>query len=185
MLKIHHNTTKRADRAGLVIKVADDDQDSAVALRGTLVLSRGPDPKVVLDEALQQLNGGEQPKRSRKAQVDDNSEEAEVDEDEVDEADDSDGDEDEAELKSVVKPKYRKIYKPHDDSCGDSLHRKIENEFTEGDDFDWPRFIRFAKANGCWVGSYASLNNGMKMMNVRNRLSKKVRDKVEIDWNVR
>jgi hypothetical protein len=50
--------------------------------------------------------------------------------------------------------------------------------------FDFARFVKFAKANDCWVPAYGSLNHGMARMNVANRLRAKIRKKAEIDWNI-
>ncbi len=113
-------------------------------------------------------------------------EEAEIDPDfDIDGvADDEDDDEDDGEEggKSVVKAKYKAKYKPTKNRCGDELSHRMNEHCSREDDAGDQRINldalrKFAKANDCWVDSYASLksrtgtfNGGMAMMNVNNRL---------------
>jgi hypothetical protein len=195
-MKIHHNTVKRAARAGIQLVVSDDMVEAVHAERG--VLARCADPKDALDLALRELNGGSAPKRTRKAKspkkVREDSDDGEGGEDELSDEElglDGEGEEEDKETASVVKPKYRQKYRPHKHTCGDSLTQQIRREFMTKIDpdskkpkFDFARFVRFAKENDCWIGAYAQLNHGMARMNVANRLRAKVRKKAEINWNV-
>jgi hypothetical protein len=197
-MKVHHNTLKRAIRAGIEL-VVDGDMVNAVTHEGK-VLARHADPKEALETALRELNGGAAPKRVRKSKApkpsheDDAGDEDEGSEDELSDEelglDEGEGDE-EKESHSVVKPKYRKKYRPHRHTCGDGLTRQIAEAFMTKLDpdskkpkIDWPRFVKFAKANDCWVGAYASLNHGMARMNVANRLRARVKKGEEIIWNI-
>lgn len=193
-MKIHHNTTKRAVRAGIELVI---DGDMVNAIRNGVTLARHTDPKEALETALRELNGGTAPKRIRKpakarksVDADEGDEDGEFD---GEEAGDEEGDESDADQgKSVVKSKYRKKYQPHKATCGDSLTKQIAREFHTKVDpdskkpvFNWARFVRFAKANDVWVPAYNSLkNHGLARMSVANRLRAKIRKKVEIDWNV-
>src|SRR4249919_1185515 len=138
-MKIHHNTVKRAARAGIQLVVTDDMVEAVHAERG--VLARCADPKDALDLALRELNGGSAPKRTRKAKSpkkvredSDDGDDGEGDEGEDELSDEElglDGEEgeDEKETASVVKPKYRQKYRPHKHTCGDSLTQQIRREF--------------------------------------------------------
>jgi hypothetical protein len=206
-MRIHHNTTKRAVKAGIVLTV---EGDMVHATHDGRSLARDADPKKALETAIRELNGGALPsqrkprtakprKSSAPASVisDEDSDESMDDEGDLDSERglnvDEEGDEEaEKEQASVVKPKYRKKYRPHRHTCGDSLTKDIAEEFMEvvegskKPQLDFVRFVKFAKANDCWVGSYASLNHGMARMNVANRLRAKVRKdpKFKINWNV-
>jgi hypothetical protein len=199
-MKIHHQTTKRAVRAGIELVI---DGDMVNAVHNGRTLARSEDPKAALETALRELNGGAAPKRARKAKApksrpsheDDAGDEGEFDDDaEGDEDGEDEGEaegDEKGEGKSVVKRKYRTKYRPYKHTCGDSLTQQIAKEFmTKADPdskkpkFDWARFVRFAKENDCWVGAYAQLNHGLARMNVANRLRAKIRKEVEINWNV-
>jgi hypothetical protein len=150
----------------------------------------GQDGKAVLDAIEKAMKNGE---------VDDEGEaeaEAEARVEAEGEASDVEGDENvaedsvedaEPETRSVVKPKYRKRYLPHQDTNGDDLARELkEFLFVEGDDgelhLDVAHLQRFAKANDVWKDEYRHLNPGMQRMNCVNRLRAKVRKGHEIRW---
>lgn len=96
----------------------------------------------------------------------------------------------ESEGRSIVKAKYRAIYRPNRNTNGDDLAQQLRVYLEyEGEDgnmhIDADKLARFAKANDCWVESYASLANvGQQRMNVGNRLRAKVRKDPEyaIKW---
>ena len=195
-MRVHHNTTKRAVRAGIELVI---DGDMVNAIHNGRTLARHADPKEALETALRELNGGTAPKRVRKpskarksVDADEGDEDGEFDGEEAGDEEGEEGDESDADQgKSIVKQKYRKKYQPHKHTCGDSLTQQIRKEFmtkidpdTKKAKFDFARFVRFAKANGVWVPAYGSLNHGMARMNVANRLRAKIRKKAEIDWNV-
>lgn len=118
---------------------------------------------------------------------------------EAEEGDDDDSDADQS--KSIVKAKYKTLYKPHKDRSGDELSHKINEHVSREDEETGEMRIskdalrKFAQANGCWVASYGSLvsrtgswNAGMARMNVANRLRAKIRqakktgEEFKIDW---
>lgn len=110
---------------------------------------------------------------------------------EIEGQDDAEGDDEEGETKSIVKPKYRALYRPHKNTNGDGLAAQLRDYLTYEDDetgetrIDGALLKRFAVANGCWVESYSSLKNvGMRRMNCANRLRAKLRKDPEfkIDW---
>lgn len=85
--------------------------------------------------------------------------------------------------RSIVKRHYRRLYAPNDRSCGDTMARDLRDHlFPDGETLDFARLVRFAKANDCWVDSYARLNPGQVRMNVGNRLRAKVKKGHEIAW---
>lgn len=96
----------------------------------------------------------------------------------------------ESEGRSIIKSKYRQIYRPHHNTNGDDLAQQLrEYLVTEDQDgeerIDVELLVRFAKANDCWVESYSSLpNTGMMRLNIGNRLRAKVRKDPEyaIKW---
>lgn len=120
---------------------------------------------------------------------------------EVDEEADEDSDADQG--KSIVKSKYKQLYKPHKDKSGDDLSFRINDHVSREDDagelkIDLDALRTFAKANDCWVPSYASFrsrtggwNAGMARMNVANRLRARLRRiakeqdrKIDIDKDI-
>lgn len=109
-------------------------------------------------------------------------------------------DDGEAQSKSIVKAKYRALYKPHKDRSGDDLSHTINKHVSREDDagemkINLDALRKFAKANGVWVEAYASLRNrtggfngGMAIMNCNNRLRAKIRqakkagEEFQIKW---
>lgn len=104
---------------------------------------------------------------------------------ETDEPED-DGEE-ETGIKSVVKAKYKAKYKPTKNRCGDELSHRMNEHCSREDDagdmrIDLDALRKFAKANECWVESYASFksrtggwNGGFAMMNTNNRIRARLR----------
>lgn len=95
----------------------------------------------------------------------------------------------EAESRSIVKAKYRALYRPNHNTNGDDLAQQLRDYLTYDDDgedrIDAALLKRFAVANECWVESYSSLKNvGMRRMNIANRLRAKLRKdpKYKIEW---
>jgi len=134
----------------------------------------------------------EKPTKARRVSDEDADEDAESDEDHA-LADEGDEDADEGESKSVVKRKYKKMYRPHHDTNGDGLSDQIRDHVSKENEagemrIDPKALKRFAVANGVWKDSYASLNVGMQKMNVRNRLTGLIRAAArdnktfEINW---
>lgn len=110
-------------------------------------------------------------------------EEAEGDEDNAvaDEGDEGDEDgEEETESKSIVKRKYKKLYRPNKDTNGDGLSDQIRDHVSLENDagdkrIDVAALKRFAIANNVWQASYALLNVGQMKMNITNRLRGMIR----------
>jgi len=102
--------------------------------------------------------------------------------------------------RSIVKSKYKQLYKPHKDKSGDDLSFQINKHVSREDDagdmkINLDALRKFAKANGCWQEGYTNLksrtggwNAGMARMNVANRLRAKIRqakkaeEEFEIKW---
>lgn len=191
-MRVHHNTLKKATALGLVFAFhngeayvfrATDDQPQAKAL------SVAKDPKDALDLALLELNGAAKPKRKRVAKPKDEDDDSDPSDDELDEGEGDESEEGEEEGKTIVKAKYRKKYKSFKMTCGDSLAKRVREEFMTKKDpdtkrmkLDWTRFVQFAKQNGCWHPDYAKVNHGIARMSVINRLRRKIKAKETVIW---
>lgn len=90
--------------------------------------------------------------------------------------------------KSIVKRKYRAMYRPHHNTNGDELAQLMREhlEYVDESDeikIDAALLKRFAQANECWMPEYSKLNVGQQRMNVGNRLRAKVRkDDYKVKW---
>ncbi len=96
-------------------------------------------------------------------------------------------DDEEPEPKSVVKPKYKKAYQPHQHRCGDDLASRITAYVTyplkgKKTRIDLGKLQSLAEANGAWQDRYATINPGMRRMNIANRLRALERQGKEIVW---
>lgn len=82
--------------------------------------------------------------------------------------------------RSIVKRKYRVLYRPNRNTNGDELAQLMREHLEYQDEggemkIDVALLKRFAQANDCWVPVYAKLNAGQQRMNVGNRLRAKCR----------
>lgn len=190
MVRIHHNTLKKAKTFGIVLTLEDGD---VVATKDGVQLASGLQGNKVLDEAIAKLAPAKVVKPRKAVEPDDEAEEIEDDEaldeepveaEELTSEDDSDADQ----SKSVVKAKYKALYKPHKDKCGDDLskllnaHVTVRNAETGDKHVSKDLLRRFAVANDVWVPRYGQLinrvgtwNSGMAVMNCGNRLRAKIR----------
>ena len=212
MARIHHNTIKKAKTFKIELTLEDND---VVASKDGVRLASGPQGNKVLEQAITKLTGkpakgaavkmlmelGRKPKSKpvRKVEQDEELDEEETgdESDALAEEDDSDADQ----SRSVVKAKYKALYKPHKDKCGDDISKRVNAHVTVEDPETGDKRVslkalrQFATANSCWVPAYAQLisrtggwNSGMALMNVNNRLRAKIRrakkdgDKFEIQW---
>jgi len=104
--------------------------------------------------------------------------------DEIRLTDEEDEDEDEpSEGKSIVKRKYRVMYRPNRNTCGDDFARKLKDYlYPDGETLDLGRLRKLAECNDAWDARYMMLNSGQKRMNVGNRLRAKVKRGESIVW---
>lgn len=135
--------------------------DEIVAYQGNKVLGHGVPAKAVLELAI------------TKAQAAAKEEEEER----------------EANGRSIIRRKYKKLYRPHDMTCGDDLSTRLSG-FVQAKDpdtgeikVDRDRLRRVAELNGIWKPDYALLNSGQMRMTIGNRLRAKVRKGHEPKWN--
>lgn len=202
-MRIHHATTAKAKKFQITLTVEDNE---IVATGKTGVrLAAGLQGNKVLEDAITKQTGkvakgavkakvpnfeanhdaitkaiARKVKAKKAAKPAPHSEE----EAELDAEDESDADQ----SKSIVKAKYKQLYKPNKDKCGDPLSFEINAHVTVEDDETGEKRVSkkllraFAEANGCWVPAYGSFvsrtggwNSGMAVMNVGNRLRAKVR----------
>lgn len=175
MPAIHHATAKKAAKLGLELIVQPDETVVAAVINGA-VLATGINAKEALANAEAIIN----------EEHDNEEDEAEVDTQangsDVKESDDEEATDDEPVERSIVKRKYRKRYQPTNRSCGDELAKLVSAHIRDDDVINEDRLVRFAKANDCWIDSYATLNVGQRRMNVGNRLRAKVRKGHEVIW---
>src|SRR5712671_6280905 len=179
-MKIHHNTAKKARKAGIELTIVENE---IVASKNGATLASGLQGNIVLDQAIARLNGsltGQPGSRAKLAaafkgarglagsrktaeddEIEDNDEEIELGQDRSED----DDEDDRPEGASIVKRKYKQIYRPHHMTCGDDLARDISEHVFETVEIDGKEVTRvslaklrkFAKANECWVEGYASL----------------------------
>lgn len=190
MIRIHHNTAKRAAKFGITLTISENEVEAS---KDGHMLASSPQANKALDTAIAKLNGAaapvEQPKakarkaakKAKKARRPSRDEELEDGEDE------DEGDEEDA-SKSIVKRKYKKMYRPNRNTCGDELSSLITSHVRtlKGEDgklrVDPKKLVRFAKANDVWVPGYADLNVGQQRMNIGNRLRAKVEAGHDVVW---
>lgn len=198
-MKIHHATKAKAVKFRITLTV--EDNEVVATSKDGVRLAAGLQGNKVLEDAITKLTGKPAkgtpegktaakvaPKpvkaKKRKAKV------SMVDADEAgeepsDEGLDDDSDADQG--KSIVKAKYKAKYKPTKDKSGDELSFRVHDHVSREDDagelkINLDALRTFAKANECWVPSYASLksrtgawNGGMAVMNCNNRLRARLR----------
>lgn len=200
MAAIHHATLKRANMLGIELLL---DGASVIALLAGEEIARAYTGKEALAAAEAEIarhSADAKPKRARKPRDEDGEDEESEDEDEESEDEDDEagdeesedgegedeGEESPAASGSIVKPKYRKIYQPKQDSCGDTLADDMRDYLTVEEEgiksIDLRKLRRLADANGVWNPRYANLNAGQQRMNVGNRLRALVRNGREITW---
>ena len=206
-MRIHHATLAKAKKFKITLTI-EDNEVVATGPKGERLAS-GLQGNKVLEEAITKLTGkpakGAVPKKpavktlrgtkpapfveDEDEDEDEEGGEQETDEIEAEAADDSDADQG----RSIVKSKYKQLYKPHKDKSGDQLSFRINEHVSYEDDETGEMRVsldalrRFAEANKCWVETYSRLrsrtggwNAGMARMNVANRLRAKLR-KIEKD----
>lgn len=77
--------------------------------------------------------------------------------------------------KSIVYPKYKKVYAEHRDTCGDKMGIALKDATTTENAhgrecLDLKKLAGVAKANGLSLRPYSKLNNGQKRMVIGNKL---------------
>lgn len=89
-----------------------------------------------------------------------------------------------ARTKSIIKPEYVAKYRANGMTCGDAVSLGLARAFggAKKGEFDWGAFVAFAKANGAWNDRYLSLNNGSMKMTVSNNLRQKLKRGEVIKW---
>ncbi len=194
-IKIHHNTAKRAARFGVTLTVSENEVEAS---KDGCVLASAPQANVALDKAIAVIERSHnEDEEGYEPEGDDDFEgegqdDAEGDVDEEAGEDEEEG-EDEDSGHSIVKLKYKKIYRPFKQTCGDDLARRISTAIkvavtvvTKSGKtkkvmrIDPKRLQRLARMNGVWSDEYLKLNIGQARMNVGNRLRKLAKDGVEI-----
>lgn len=195
MTKIHHNTAKKAKAHGITLEI--DDHGEVVATIGSRRLASHLSGSICLEQAIAKLipgskspgTAGAAPKKPARKVAVENMSDDDFDEDSEpvgDETDDVEEDEN-PEGASIVKRVYKTRYKPHRNTCGDSLSDQIYQHVAREDEsgemrVDATLLRQFARANDCWVPAYASLNIGQQRMNIGNRLRAKVRKGHVVAW---
>jgi len=197
-IRIHHATAKKAKKYGITLEVIEN--EVVASFNGRSIMSAPSADRALAAtigklesaEAVRLVNGPkalwdtpvvEEVKSSSKRKA-----KPIVEEDESEDAEDGDEeDEPEDESRSVVKSKYRKLYRPTRNTCGDDLARLISGYVSVGKGklrkTDEAKLMAFAKRNGVWHPDYANINVGLRRMSIGNRLRRKVnKEKHEIIW---
>lgn len=190
-MRIHHATAAKARKFKITLTI-EENEVVATGPKGERLAS-GLQGNKVLEDAITKLTGKPakgvakaekkaKPAKAKKARKAKRHSEEEAEEDMEDEGGDEEG-----QSRSVVKAKYKALYKPHKNRSGDELSHRMNAHCSREDDdgevkINLDALRKFAKANGVWVEGYASLrsrvgtfNGGMAMMNVNNRLRAKLR----------
>lgn len=211
-MRIHHATVKKAAKFHITLTL--EENDIVATDRAGRRLASGPQGNKVLEEAITKVTGHPAkkvpvkrvhanfaPNQTPNMPFPDEDEEPSDEDLEVDAAVADEDESDADQSRSVVKARYKALYKPHKDKCGDEVSVRVNAHITRVDEETGERRVSlkalrsFASANGCWVPSYANLisrtggwNAGMAAMNVTNRLRAKIRqakkagEKFEIQW---
>ena len=199
-MKIHHNTLRRAASLGFTMTLTA----TALTIEGeiengvisTLTFPVDKSAKVALEEAVAaRAAHAPKPARARRVDADEDGEEEDMEDEAEDEAEDDMGDEadevevadaiDEAEegslTGSVVKDKYREIYRArgNPDHCGDDLALKLA-EVLKG---DIDRLRLLAETHGIDFARYETGTRGWQgraRMSIGNHLRGLVRKGAKI-----
>lgn len=109
----------------------------------------------------------------------------------ADTQEEEDSDEDDDSGKSIIKRRYKTLYRPHHMTNGDEIAEQLSKVLkVKGDDgrmrIDPDKLETFARNNGLWDERYAMLNMGQRRMDVGNKLRAKLRKNPEfvVDWKV-
>lgn len=185
MIKVHHNTAKKAKAHKIDLASVEGE---IVASKDGAVLARGMMGNKVLDEAIAKLGAPivaarAKAKKAPKAKKPAKVKRSRQNEDDLEE----EGDEDAPEGRSIIKSKYKKVYKPFKMTNGDDLNLLLAKHLKQEDEsgqlrINVRKLVQFAKANDCWVDGYKDLNVGQQRLNVGNRLRAKIKRGWEVKW---
>ena len=193
-IKIHHNTAKKAAAHKIVLTVVEG--EVVASTRDGVKLASGLVGNKVLEDAIAKLGApivaaraaakAKTTKKKVAVQVRGKSVDQEMEFDEDGEPVEGD-DEDAPEGKSMIKSKYKKIYKPFKMTNGDDLNVLLAEHLKYKDEDGQMRvnpakLVKFAKANDCWVDGYKNLNIGQQRLNVGNRLRAKIKKGWAVLW---
>lgn len=178
MARIHHATAARAAKLNINLEVQGD---QVVATRGKVLLARGLDAKSVLAEAEAEatkvanttaaVHEATAQKPAPKAATQKPAK-VKLTAEEADKLLDGDA----PASKSVVKSRYRELYRPFNHTNGDDVGKRLTAAVINSDgSINRDKLRKVAELNGVWNGRYEDNNVGMARMNVGNRLRAKVR----------
>lgn len=192
VIRIHHNTVKKAAKYGVHFMELND--GSVCAVHNHIRLCAAKTAALALEMAIGMIEPGKTaaqandapvtpaptrpksaPKPATKSPVKPVSKSAQEPQDPSATP---------ARTKSIVKPEYVTKYRANGMTCGDTLSLELKRAFgeTKKGEFDWGAFIAFAKANGAWNDRYLGLNNGSMRMTVSNNLRQKLKRGEMIKW---
>lgn len=202
-IKLHHNTIKKAAAHKIVLTVVEG--EVVASTKDGVKLAQGLMGNKVLDDAIVKLGAPivkaraeakakvakkPAPKKAKRKYTKEEQEEYDLNGDEDDrhpqDAEIEDGDEPE-EGRSMIKDKYKKVYKPFKMTNGDDLNQLLAQHLKYKDDdgklrVNKAKLVAFAKANDCWVDDYKHLNVGQQRLNVGNRLRAKIKKNYKVVW---
>lgn len=172
-MSIHHAVAKKAQKLGVTFTEAnggyiathtatDTKADAASATDALDLVLKAVKAKAPKAARAKPAKGKKAKKRKAKKSDDDDE--------------DEDGEEG-AEPKSIVKKKYKKLYRPTKDTNGDDFAQALHAAlFPDGEEFDIAAFNATCRANSIDPKRWAKLkNNGMRRMNCGNVLRGMIR----------
>lgn len=190
-IKLHHNTIKKATSHKIVLTVVEG--EVVASTRDGVKLAQGLMGNKVLDEAITKLvtpilearvaAKAAKKKAPKKVKT---SVKGMRDED-FNEDGEPDPEDDAPEGRSMIKAKYKKVYKPFKMTNGDDLNLLLAEHLKYKDEdgklrVNQAKLVKFAKANDCWVDGYKHLNVGQQRLNVGNRLRARIKKGHVVSW---
>ena len=173
MAKIHHMTQKLAEKCKVLLAL-NADASSVVGTdeTDTTNVATGTDAKDVLNAVVRNRKSKNEPKpnvgKPLKPPVKDDDRTTDDGEDKVSGT-------------SIVRPKYKTAYRPHDDTNGDGVAEALIEHCRDGKgQLDLHKLGAIANQNGVDLARYKHLNNGQIRMNVGNRLRSLIRNGTDV-----
>lgn len=173
-MTIHHAVAKKAAKLGVALQATTvDGKPGYSASKGNMVAaaSTATDALALL---LAELKPTKQPRAKKATKAKGKKRKARKSDDEEDDGEGG------SEPKSIVKKKYKVLYRPTKDTNGDdfaeALHACL---FPDGEEFDMRAFTATCRANSVAddrIKKWTKLkNNGMRRMNIANTLRGMIR----------
>lgn len=178
-MSIHHAVAKKAQKLGITLVAVEGGYSATVGNITNTAASATDALDLTVRAVKAEGKPAKQPKAKKAAAKKGKKRRAKKSNDEDE---DGEGEEGTGESKSIVKKKYKKLYRPTKDTNGDdfaeALHAAL---FPDGEEFDIAAFNAACRANDIDPKRWAKLkNNGMRRMNLGNVLRGMIRREVKV-----